>query len=172
LPVDLVWTATGKGVGSVLMDMRWVVVLASVLVLTACDPDGGTATLRPTPTSVAGGTVTHLPTSTTASTDHTCHPRSLRIEPGDRPTPICVRVGDRLPFRSTASAHQPWLPLESSAPAVVRCAANPVPDGAIAGTCTAVAAGQATLSTSTSPFAGDPGGPPQFGWQVRVKVVG
>ncbi|TDP98075.1 hypothetical protein [Labedaea rhizosphaerae] len=152
--------------------MRRVVVLASVLVVAACGSEGGTAQLRPTPTSVAGGTITRLPTSTTASAGRTCHRRSLRIEPGDKPAPVCVREGDELPFRSSASPHQPWLPLTSSAPAVVRCSANPAPDGGIAGTCTAVAAGHATLSTSTSPFAGDPGGPPQFGWQVRVTVTG
>ena len=175
MPVDPVWTATGKSVGSVLVDMRWVVVLASVFVVAACGPGDDTAGLRPTPTNVisGGGSVTGLPTATTtASTDHTCHPRSLRIETGDQPAPICVRVGDDLPFRSSASVHQPWQPLTSSAPAVVRCVATPVPDGAIAGTCTAVTAGGATLRTSTSDFAGDPGGPPRFGWRVRVTVVG
>jgi polyphosphate kinase 2 (PPK2 family) len=54
---------------------------------------------------------------------------------------------------------------------VVSCTSAAGPDGTIAGTCRALRAGTAEVSTMTAPFAGDPHGPPQYLWRLTVEVV-
>lgn len=90
---------------------------------------------------------------------------------GEVPEPLCQVVGAMLRVSAEPSPRQPWMPLTSSDQAVLECTSRPAPGGSIDAMCTAVRPGSATVSTVTSPFAGDPHGRPQFRWAVRVRVV-
>jgi hypothetical protein len=71
---------------------------------------------------------------------------------------------------SAPSRLQPWGGLMTSDPTVMACRSTRRAWGVIAATCHAVRAGKVTLSSTTEPFAGDPGGPPQYRWQAIVIV--
>lgn len=96
---------------------------------------------------------------------------SVRIKAGARPDPVCLPVNGLLHITSDPSPQQPWAALLSSDPKVLSCASQVGKDGAVTATCTPHLAGTVTITTMTAPFAGDPSGPPQYQWTLRVTVV-
>jgi hypothetical protein len=97
---------------------------------------------------------------------------SLLIKAGPPPAPLYLRLGAVLHVGAESSPRQPWQPLISTDPDVLRCDTQPAAEGSIAGSCTALAVGTATLRTATAPFAGDPYGPMQVTWELAVTVTG
>jgi len=163
---------------------RWVILLASVIVtgLTACS-QAQPSTPPPTSITATTSTTTPLPIpttwtpSTSTATSSSAPPTGCRsgtvmlpIRSGPSPAPMCLRIGGMIQFTAESSPRQPWQPLTSSAPGVLRCQSHPAVEGSIDGSCSALAAGSATLHTSTAPFAGDPHGPPQLFWDLTVTV--
>jgi hypothetical protein len=166
-------------------------IAAGALVVAGCShavpaatPPGASApteTGRATPTTSVALPGTPVPgSSDPVVADRTLPPGGcvsstivLEIDPRQPPpVPLCLRVGTQLRFSATSSPRQPWQPLASSAPTVLRCDSHPAVEGSIGGECTATNAGQSTLTTSTAAFAGDPHGPPQYQWTLEVTVVG
>jgi hypothetical protein len=94
----------------------------------------------------------------------------ITIRHGTVPQPVRLPTGASLRLSSEASVHQPWSALHSSDEAVLTCRSTAHPDGSISALCQALAPGQATLTTTTAPFAGDPHGPPQYQWRLVVTV--
>jgi hypothetical protein len=70
-----------------------------------------------------------------------------------------------------SSPRQPWQPLLSTNPDILRCQSHSAVEGSIAGSCQALTAGTTVLRTSTAPFAGDLHGPPQHVWELTVTVA-
>jgi hypothetical protein len=87
------------------------------------------------------------------------------------PEPVCLPVNGLLRLASDASPHQPWGSLVSSDPRILSCTTEPGAEGALTGECVPHLPGTVTVSTTTGPFAGDPHGPQQFHWELRVTVV-
>jgi hypothetical protein len=98
-------------------------------------------------------------------------PGSLRITAGTVPEPVCLPINGSLRLTSDPSPHQPWGQLVSSNPKILSCTSEPGPQGTVSGVCTPHLPGTVTVSAMTAPFAGDPHGPPQFLWELRVTVV-
>jgi hypothetical protein len=98
-------------------------------------------------------------------------PGSVRITAGAVPDPVCLPVNGMLKLASDPSPHQPWGPLVSSDPKILSCTSDAGTSGAVSGVCTPHLPGTVTVSTTTGPFAGDPHGPAQFHWELRVTVV-
>ena len=94
----------------------------------------------------------------------------LTVSAGSTPPPQQLPVGGTLHLTSQPSPNQPWAAFASSDESVLRCESTQHSDGSVTGTCTALAVGAATVSTTTAPFAGDPHGPPQYIWRVDVTV--
>jgi hypothetical protein len=132
-------------------------------------PAGSTGSSPPASSGGPGSTPTDrpLPTRTGCGRD----PVTVTARPGDRPDPVCLTQGGTLRVITEASPRQPWTPPISSDESVLRCTSQALANGAAEATCTAVNAGIATVTTSTGPFAGDPHGPPQESWQLRVTVT-
>jgi hypothetical protein len=99
-------------------------------------------------------------------------PASVRITAGVVPGPVCLPVNGSLRLTSDPSPHQPWGQLVSSNPKILSCTSEAGAQGAVSGVCTPHLPGTVTVSTMTAPFAGDPHGPPQFRWELRINVVG
>jgi len=98
-------------------------------------------------------------------------PGSVRITAGAVPEPVCLPINGSLRLSSDPSPHQPWGQLISSNPKILSCTSESGPQGTVSGVCTPHLPGAVTVSTMTAPFAGDPHGPPQFRWELRVTVV-
>jgi len=98
-------------------------------------------------------------------------PESVRITAGAVPEPVCLPVNGSLRLTADPSPHQPWGQLVSSDPKILSCSSAAGPQGTVSGVCTPHLPGTVTVSTMTAPFAGDPHGPPQFRWELRVTVV-
>jgi hypothetical protein len=98
-------------------------------------------------------------------------PPSVRIAAGAAPEPVCLPVNGMLRLTADPSPHQPWGPLVSSNPKILSCTSEPGDAGAVKGVCVPHLPGTVTVSTTTGPFAGDPHGPAQFRWELRVTVV-
>jgi hypothetical protein len=155
--------------------VRMVSCLPALLLLAACatgnpttgggNRSGGSAgpatTARPAPGSAAPP----APTPGCAA-----GARRITIEAAQPPPPVCVRVGATLIVDAPASPVQAWQPFVSSDAGRLSCATRLAPDGAATGTCHAVRPGQATVTTTTAPFSGDPHGPAQQLWQLTVTV--
>jgi hypothetical protein len=167
---------------------RGVPLLALMLAggLIACSPAQPGTPTSPTPDTAstvdtrgaAGTTTTPVTSNTTGNaTSGTtplagCQSGTVAIHVDAPPTvPVCLRTAATLQLTAQPSPHQPWQPLVSSDPGVVRCQSTPAADGSLTGTCVAVASGSAALRTSTAPFPGDPHGPPQQDWTITVIVV-
>jgi hypothetical protein len=97
-------------------------------------------------------------------------PSTITARTGDRPRPVCLRVGQSLTINSQASPTQPWQPLISSNPAILACTSHSADHGTVTATCKALRSGTAAASTTTAPFAGDPHGPPQYAWSLIIEV--
>jgi hypothetical protein len=80
-------------------------------------------------------------------------------------------VGDVLSITTETSPQQPWTLPASSDESILRCAARPLTDGATTATCTALRHGKATVTATTTAFAGDPHGPPQSQWQLQIQIM-
>jgi hypothetical protein len=89
----------------------------------------------------------------------------------ESPGAICVLVGARLRVTSQPSPMRPWQPLSTSDTGVLSCTSANGPDGTVEGTCRALAAGTAVLSTQTQPGKGGPDGPPDILWRLTVRVM-
>jgi hypothetical protein len=101
-----------------------------------------------------------------------CRPTmAVRVMPGAHPEPICLPVSAQLQVTSEAAARSPWSPLTSSNARILSCTSKVAQDGTVAGTCTPHLGGTVTLTTSTPPPAGDPGGAPRNRWTLTVTVV-
>jgi hypothetical protein len=145
-------------------------------------PDGSTgvtsSTSVPTSGPISGPPLTSItpggkpiPTGAPPSGGPCQSQPSVRIKAGDRPDPVCLPVSGLLHLASDPSPRQPWTTLISSDPKILSCAAQVGKDGAVTATCTPHLGGTVTISTMTAPFAGDPSGPPQYQWTLRVTVV-
>jgi hypothetical protein len=133
---------------------------------TASGPDSavsGTATTRPGPT--AGTTPTGNPPSGCVGGSV-----ELTVHPGDNPPPLCLRVGATLHITASSSPYQPWQPLTSSTTDIVGCDTTVGADGTVSAVCHARQTGTAVLTATTGAFSGDPHGPPQYRWQLTVRV--
>lgn len=97
-------------------------------------------------------------------------PSTIAARIGERPAPVCLRVGQSLTISTAASPAQPWQPMTASDASVLACTSQPAEQGALTATCRALRPGTATVSTTTAPFAGDPHGPPQYIWTLTVHV--
>ena len=95
----------------------------------------------------------------------------IAIRPGGQPAPVHLHPGDTLTLAATSSWLQPWQPLTSSDPTILRCTSRSQADGALTATCHAIAVGTVTVSTTTAPFAGDPHGPAQHTWTLTVHIT-
>jgi hypothetical protein len=128
---------------------------------------GGSA--GPATTVGAGAT---SPSQSSPPVPQQCTPgvRRLTIDRAQPPTPICVRVGATLMIEAPASPLQPWQAFHTSNPALLSCDTQQSSDGAATTTCHARRQGNATLSTSTAAFSGDPHGPAQQLWLLAVTV--
>jgi hypothetical protein len=89
----------------------------------------------------------------------------------EQPGPICLVAGATLRVTSAPSPQRPWQPLSTSDSSVLACTSAPGADGTIDGTCRALRAGTALLSTSTGRRPGGPDGLPDYLWQQTVLVV-
>ncbi|QKV80675.1 hypothetical protein [Amycolatopsis sp. Hca4] len=145
--------------------------LAVLLLLAGCgtSPPGG----RQPDGQGTGTATTGTASATTSSTPGKpgCSPQSLVATVRQQPEPHCLRVGDILTITTETSPHQPWTLPASSDESILRCVAHPLADGATTATCTALRHGTAEVTTTTAAFAGDPHGPPQSQWQLRVEVT-
>jgi hypothetical protein len=163
---------------------RGVPLLALLLTggLFACSPSQPAPPASTVSTSdtrgTAGTTTTPAAPSTTGDVAPSgmplagCPSGTVTLDIDATPTaPLCLRTAATLHLTAQSSPHQPWQPLVSSGPGVLRCQSHPAADGSLTGTCVAVAPGSAALHTSTAPFPGDPHGPPQQDWNVTVTVV-
>ena len=124
-------------------------------------------------TTTPTGWITPIPPGSTTPSATSCQYGTvmLQIRSGPPPAPSCLRTGATLRLTADPSPAQPWQPLVSSNPTVLRCQSQPAAEGSIAGSCLAVSTGNATLRTSTAPFAGDPHGPPQYEWELAVTIT-
>jgi hypothetical protein len=162
---------------------RGVPLLALLLTggLFACSPSQPAPPASTVSTSDTRGTAgTTAPTAPSTTGDVApsgtplagCPSGTVTLDIDATPTaPLCLRTAATLHLTAQSSPHQPWQPLVSSGPGVLRCQSHPAADGSLTGTCVAVAPGSAALHTSTAPFPGDPHGPPQQDWNVTVTVV-
>jgi hypothetical protein len=98
-------------------------------------------------------------------------PASVRITAGALPEPVCLPINGMLRLTADPSPHQPWGKLVSSNPKILSCTSEAGAQGEVSGVCTPHLPGTVTVSTMTAPFAGDPHGPPQYRWELRVTVV-
>ncbi|WP_284740315.1 hypothetical protein [Amycolatopsis sp. RTGN1] len=99
-----------------------------------------------------------------------CGSRSLVATVRQQPAPQCLNVGDVLYVTTETSPQQPWSLPVSSDESVLQCLPRQLSDGATTATCTARQRGNATVTTTTAAFAGDPHGPPQTQWELHVQV--
>ena len=97
-------------------------------------------------------------------------PSSITARAGERPRPVCLRVGQSLTITTQASPTQPWQLMTASNPALLACTSHGIGQGAVTATCKALRSGTVTVSTTTAPFAGDPHGPPQYTWSLIIEV--
>jgi hypothetical protein len=151
---------------------------AAVLLLAACgsnsggsgggaDPAGSASAARTgAPLASSTGQPSATPTGCAQPGD------TINARRGEQPAPICLAPGAAVRIVTDPSPRQPWGVMGSSDESVVRCDSRAAADGALVATCTAVSPGTATVSTVTAPFAGDPHGPPQDIWRLRVTVSG
>ncbi|WP_026411122.1 hypothetical protein [Actinomadura oligospora] len=96
---------------------------------------------------------------------------SVTARRGGTPPPLCLTVGAVLRVTAEPSPRQPWSPLTTTDEQVLTCDSRPGPRGTTIATCTAKRPGRATITTVTTPFAGDPHGPAQFRWSQQIDVV-
>ena len=101
-----------------------------------------------------------------------CMERVVRVvaRRGERPPPLSLSVGTVLVVSAEASPHQPWQALTSSDDSVLECESWPGSQGSLEARCVALRPGEASVATVTSAFAGDPYGPQQFRWLLKVTV--
>ncbi|MFF1612335.1 hypothetical protein ACFVYA_31555 [Amycolatopsis sp. NPDC058278] len=153
---------------------RWLLSLTVLLLLGGCGT-GPPAGEQPAPPggqgtgTAASGSASASPSSSPGKGG--CGPRSLVATVRQQPAPQCLAVGDVLHITTETSPQQPWSLPVSSDESVLQCEARPLTDGATTATCTARRRGNATVTTTTAAFAGDPHGPPQTQWEVRVQVT-
>ena len=91
--------------------------------------------------------------------------------PGDAPAPVCLRRGDHLTVKTSASVNQPWQAMTSEDETIVACASRQLPNGGLEATCTALTLGTTTISAITGPYTGDPHGPQQTIWRLTITVM-
>lgn len=84
---------------------------------------------------------------------------------------MCMHVGGTMTITAPPSAAQPWQPMKTSDATVVACTSHQENQGALTGVCHALKPGTAIVTTMTAPFAGDPHGPAQIMWTLRIHVV-
>lgn len=132
-------------------------------------PSTGPPLIPPTTEAPTAG---HPATQPSTATGGCSAKAAIEVHAGVNPAAICLPLHGILAVTAPASPRQPWSPLSSSNDTVLHCVSQPHPDGSINGTCTALQPGTATVSTVTSPFAGDPAGPQQHRWQLQVTVHG
>lgn len=143
--------------------------LTVLLLLAGCGPSPG----QPAPPGGQGTGTGVGPSATTPTPPGSsgCGPRSLVATVRQQPAPQCLNVGDVLYVTTETSPRQPWSLPVSSDESILRCVSRPHTDGATTTTCTAVRRGNATVTTTTAAFAGDPHGPPQTQWELHVQVA-
>lgn len=141
------------------------------LLAAGCGSEHGDAGVPVPETGPISGTPLTSVKPTTAPGGACTTPDSVRITAGGVPDPVCVAVNGSLRLSSDPSPHQPWGQLVSSDPKILSCASESGPQGTVSGVCAPHLPGTVTVSTMTAPFAGDPSGPPQFRWELRVTVV-
>jgi len=71
------------------------------------------------------------------------------VRPNEEVGPVCLLVGAKLEVTSAPSPTQPWQLLVPSDATVLRCTSTAGPNGTVSGTCQALKAGTAVLSTQT-----------------------
>jgi hypothetical protein len=134
-------------------------------------PPSGTTTGSTTATS-AGTSTPSTTTGPSTSPPAGCRSGAVAVEiHAAPPQRMCVLVGATIVVTAESSPRQPWQPLQTTDAGVLRCDSHPAVEGSIAGGCVALAAGSATLHTDTTPFAGDPHGPPQLEWELAITVI-
>jgi hypothetical protein len=121
--------------------------------------------------STASPTTDTGSTPPSATTDTGCGPHSVTARPYEQPAPQCLTIGASLHITTQPSPDQPWSPPTSSDESALHCTASQLADGAAEATCTAVHTGTVIVTITTSPFAGDPHGPPQAQWQLHVSIA-
>lgn len=95
------------------------------------------------------------------------HAVTVRVRHGARPAAIRLPLRATLALIADPSPRQPWGPVVSSDPTVLRCASTTHPDGSVSASCTALRPGSATVHTTTAPLAR---GPRQHHWRLEVAV--
>jgi hypothetical protein len=90
------------------------------------------------------------------------------VRAGDPPGATCLVIGAKLRITS-APAPGAFLPLESSDPAVLRCTPTAWTNSTMNATCTALKPGTAIVSAIVQKRTG--GDPPEYVWQLTVRVV-
>lgn len=145
------------------MGHRLAAAVLLTLLLAGCDRGSGSSDRNTSASPPTGPTAS-------AGSKAKCPDMELLISVHSAPPPVCLTVGAILQVRSDPSPRQPWATLTSSAPDVLDCSSEQRADGSVTAECIARAAGSATVSTVTAPFAGDPQGPPQVRWQATVTV--
>lgn len=96
---------------------------------------------------------------------------TLTAKPGERPAPVCLHPGDTLTINTQPSPLQPWQAATSTDPTALGCTSQRQADGALTITCHALRPGNASVSTTTAAFSGDPHGPAQFTWTLNVQIL-
>lgn len=119
----------------------------------------------------SGTTAAGTSATTSAAVDR-CGPRTLTATlSAPPPAPQCLTADAVLRIRMPDAPARPWSWPVSSDDAVVHCTARQLPQGAAEAVCIGRRTGTATVTTSATPFAGDPHGPPQAPWQVTITVT-
>jgi hypothetical protein len=94
----------------------------------------------------------------------------ITIHQAQPPQPVCLPIGATLSIDAPASPLQPWQPFTTSNARLITCTTTVSRDGSATGTCRALRPGQATITTTTAAFSGDPHGPAQQLWQLAVTI--
>lgn len=141
----------------------------------AQESTGSSGSAAPAGTAHPGAPSTSSTSATSAvplPVDPVCShtPSTITARIGDRPRPVCLRIGQSLTITTQASPSQPWQPMTTSNAAILALTSHSADQGALAATCKALRPGTTTVSTTTAPFAGDPHGPPQYTWSLIIEV--
>jgi branched-chain amino acid aminotransferase len=87
------------------------------------------------------------------------------------PGQTCLVVGAKLHVAAQPSPRHPWQPLSSSDSAILSCTSTTGASGTIDGTCRALRAGTAVVTTTTEAAMGDTRYSPDYVWELKVRIV-